>query len=143
MIGTLKKLNKEAILEVAFGLMVAVLLLNLLGNIFQRGTISLFHADGNAEDLENLHGRGRARRAARRSTRRKNRYIRRRDAIRQGTQEGRAGEQQSVFNDEEEQEQEEPEMAEYYNNLSAEDIDNMDDAEYAEYLDYLEMADAA
>lgn len=138
MLHHFKKLNKEAIFEIALGMILAIMLLRMLSVLFGRQTLKgIFDAES-AEDLENLHGRGRARRAAKRETRRSNKKQREEDNIRIGQEEGAAGKQGSVFDDDDDDEQEQLEMAEYFDSLSQDDIANMDSAEYSEYLDYLE-----
>ena len=148
MFSHIKEVNKTAVLEVAFGIAIGIIIIKLLTSIFARGG-NWFGAEDaeDADDLENLFGRGRARRAAKRQTRRANRAVRARDNAKLGYEEGSAGAQRSVYEDEpmgEEAEQlEMAEMADFYQSLSKEDIDNMSDAEYAEYADFMDQLDAA
>jgi len=142
------KLNKTNIAEIAIGVGLALLIINLFSLAFSRP--AGFHLDENAEDMENLRGRGRARRAARKETRGKKRRALSRRAQAQGEYEGSAGSSQwdesndPVYDDQpgggegEEQEEYSLEEMEYFDNLSQEDVDNMDSAEYDEYLDYLD-----
>ncbi len=172
MTGTLKQVNKVAVLEIAFGFAVGVILISLLSSIF--GRMSFFHADAEnadaenadldnmsdaeyAEHMENLRGKGRARRASKQTTRAKKKMAKTSRAQQLGKKQGSAG--ASAWEEEipdggdegggeyeEEEYAEYLETAEYLDSLDAEDIDNMSDAEYAEYLEaaeYIEQFEMA
>jgi hypothetical protein len=159
-----KKVQAVAVFEVAIGMIAGILFLRLLSVIFGRQSLGTVWGaeDSNAEDLENLGGRGKARRAGRqaargerKTTRQHNRQVMTKTAIAEGKKRGRAG-RMDDYQPEPEQEPEEPEalpsdedyaealeMAEYFESLTQEDLDNMDDAEYEEYAEYMEMAQNA
>lgn len=148
----IKKAQGVAVVEIAMGVFFAIMAVRLLGVLFGRQSMGSIFGAEDAENLENLGGRGRARRQAKRSSRRDtrahNRDVKYRRAVKEGTRAGSSGrlqedpeEPEQMPSDEEYEEM--MEQSEYFESLSQNDIDNLDDAEYAEYLDYLEMVDDA
>ena len=121
-----KELNREAIAEVALGIIIAFFLITFLSTIFSRSP--KFNAE-DAEDLENLRGKFRAKMAARRKVKHKKKMAAIRRAKAEGKAKGEAGEED--YEDDEAEPVEEEE---------AEDLEQAEDAEDAEDAEELEEA---